>query len=110
MSAEEFRRLDDLASAFGKTRSDFLRDVLVAHMESKPVAAVRVRSVLSAGDKQALATYSRHAGRLAGTLIQTAKAARLGGLSKYHAEVENLLKETLKLKRRIDHIPEAQDP
>lgn len=110
LSACELLRLDDLASAHAQTRSDFLRDILVAHMESKPIAAVRVCSVLSAEDKQALASYSRHAGYLAGALIKTAKAARLGGLLKYHLEVEILLKETLDLKRRIDRIPEARDP
>ena len=51
-----------------------------------------------------MATYSRHAGVLAGALIQTAKAARLGGLKVYHDAVEELLRETLALKKLVDQL------
>lgn len=102
------RLLNDLAAASRVTRAQYLRKLFLDHVEGDGTAGnIQSKILLDAGDKAALATFSRHSGRLTGALIQTAKAARLnGGLTSYHAAVEALLAETRDLKRRVDQLVE----
>lgn len=102
------RMLNDLAATSGVTRAQYLRNLFLDHVEGGgTVRKIQSKILLDAGDRAALATFSRHSGRLTGALIQTAKAARVnGGLTSYHVAVETLLAETRNLKRRVDRLIE----
>lgn len=105
------RLLTDLASASAVTRAEYLRKLFLDHVDGGGDARrIETKILLDAEDRAALATFSRHSGRLTGALIQTAKAARVnGGLVSYHAAIEALLAETRDLKRRVDRLVEEHE-
>lgn len=94
------------AAAQGVTKAALARDILDAtrHRKSRRTTS-RVFEVI-AEDRALIEAFNRHAGRLTGALVTTAKAARVGGLTSYHLAVEHLLAETKTLRKSIDLIVE----
>lgn len=94
------------AAALGVGKAEVIRGILDASRGAKGRGRSRRAFELPAEDRTRIETFNRHAGRLTGALVMTAKEARTSGLVPYHAAVERLLEEARSLRRTIDRILE----
>lgn len=98
--------LTNEAAARGLGKAEFVRSILDASRGGKRQSRSQRIFALSAEDRALIEMFNRHAGRLTGALVMTAKEARTSSLVPYHSAVERLLEETRSLRRTIDRILE----
>ncbi|MES0810347.1 hypothetical protein ABLO27_12765 [Roseibium sp. SCPC15] len=101
--------LTDRAARAGLRPGTYAHQVLAEHLVgAEPVARIaRNRIIVSEEDRQVVAEFSRHAGRLSGALIQAARIARLGRMTAYHELIERLIADLQTVRQAVYAIQRA---
>ncbi|MBA4613945.1 hypothetical protein H1W37_19995 [Stappia taiwanensis] len=106
---ELFDILTDRAARVGLRRGTYAYQVLAEHLVgADPVARIaRNRVIVSEEDRRVVAEFSRHAANLAGSLIEAARAARLGRMKAYHQLIERLIADLPTVREAVYAIQRA---
>jgi hypothetical protein len=99
-------RISAEAAARGVTSAELVRQIVAGTLDGRQVRPAAKSVSISSSDRALIAELNRHAGRLTGALIQTAKAARQQGLQEYRRPVEHLIGEVTKVRKSLDRLLE----